>query len=445
MAIQKVSSFLLYGLSSDTKPTTYATNTLFYETDTGSIYKWTGSVWLQMSGANLSETLTNKTINYASNTLTGVPGLSASNTFTGFNYYNITAAGGFENITKWSVGSSADYLSITNNVSATGSFASLIQANQTSTNADRFTPGLYFQNIAKSATDLADGESNIIFAATITGGTALTLRPLFSFRNGLSTDVLQIFPAYSDFKTNSIKNATVKANENTLSGVAQDSTVKRTGVALPQSTNLATAVGIVVLNGILTGHTATGAGTNANIWDTTEGLLMNWLSTTTAGANIGLVSPTAGLGIARRAFATRARIRSKVDAVASAVSRLYIGFTSVAAPVVSDSPVANTTEAVLVGYGSADTNWQVWTHAGSGTPTKTQFTGPIAKDTGFHTVEISWTAAGNPVVTIDSTSQTFSTDIPATTTNLFFNAVAQNVTAAIRTHSVKGIWLEASG
>ena len=45
MTLQKVTNFLIYGLSSDTKPTTYATNTLFVEQDTNKLYRYTGSAW----------------------------------------------------------------------------------------------------------------------------------------------------------------------------------------------------------------------------------------------------------------------------------------------------------------------------------------------------------------------------------------------------------------
>lgn len=48
MTIQKVSNHLLYGLSSDTKPTTYATNTLFIETNTGKIKRYNGSSWVDL-------------------------------------------------------------------------------------------------------------------------------------------------------------------------------------------------------------------------------------------------------------------------------------------------------------------------------------------------------------------------------------------------------------
>ena len=74
MAIQRVSNFIIYGLAADTKPTTFANNTLFVEQDTGKIYRWNagGTSWDTLIGADKTETLTNKTIAAGSNTISGI-------------------------------------------------------------------------------------------------------------------------------------------------------------------------------------------------------------------------------------------------------------------------------------------------------------------------------------------------------------------------------------
>lgn len=74
MAIQKISNALIYGLAADTKPTTYANNTIFVEQDTGKIYRWNlgGTSWDILIGADKTETLTNKTIAAGSNSITGI-------------------------------------------------------------------------------------------------------------------------------------------------------------------------------------------------------------------------------------------------------------------------------------------------------------------------------------------------------------------------------------
>jgi hypothetical protein len=48
MTIQKVNNYMMYGLASDTKPTTYPANTLFIEQDTGKIFRYTGSAWANL-------------------------------------------------------------------------------------------------------------------------------------------------------------------------------------------------------------------------------------------------------------------------------------------------------------------------------------------------------------------------------------------------------------
>lgn len=69
MVYKKLSNFLLTGVSTDTKPTTYASGTLFFETDTTDLYIYGGS-WTKYAGPDKTETLTNKTLSTASNTIT---------------------------------------------------------------------------------------------------------------------------------------------------------------------------------------------------------------------------------------------------------------------------------------------------------------------------------------------------------------------------------------
>jgi hypothetical protein len=70
MTIQKPLNALLYGVSGDTKPSTYPANTLFVEQDTGNIFRYTGSAWTSIIGASATVTFTNKTINASNNTIT---------------------------------------------------------------------------------------------------------------------------------------------------------------------------------------------------------------------------------------------------------------------------------------------------------------------------------------------------------------------------------------
>lgn len=62
MTIYKVSNVVLNGLSSDVKPTTYATGTIFLENDTGVVSRWNGTSWGSIIDAAKTETLSNKTL-----------------------------------------------------------------------------------------------------------------------------------------------------------------------------------------------------------------------------------------------------------------------------------------------------------------------------------------------------------------------------------------------
>ena len=65
MTVQQIQNGILYGVSGDTKPTNYPTNTVFLEQDTGNVYIYNGSSWGLSKGASSTETLTNKTIDAA--------------------------------------------------------------------------------------------------------------------------------------------------------------------------------------------------------------------------------------------------------------------------------------------------------------------------------------------------------------------------------------------
>lgn len=67
MTVQKVLNGLIYALAADTKPTNHPTNTLCVIMDTGDIYRWNGSSWVNIIGTSATSTLLNKTINVVSN------------------------------------------------------------------------------------------------------------------------------------------------------------------------------------------------------------------------------------------------------------------------------------------------------------------------------------------------------------------------------------------
>lgn len=223
----------------------------------------------------------------------------------------------------------------------------------------------------------------------------------------------------------------------TVTEVAQNPVKKRWGIYQPGAGTTATTVG--VQSGILMPHTPTGAGSNVNTFDTAEGIVINLVSGATANTNVGLVSSTAGVGIGRRLFGMKAQIRWAVSATGS--SRMYFGFTSAATLPISDTPLATTDHGVLIGYRSTDTNFSEIHNDGSAAEVVNSL--GVAKDTAYHTMEINWDASGNVNVFLDGTKTTITTRLPATTSNLFFNAVVQTTTTTARTALIHGIWLEA--
>ena len=63
MVVTSITNYVLFGSSTDTKPLAgIAAQTLYFEIDTGRVYKFTGGVWSLFSGDNKPETLTNKTL-----------------------------------------------------------------------------------------------------------------------------------------------------------------------------------------------------------------------------------------------------------------------------------------------------------------------------------------------------------------------------------------------
>jgi hypothetical protein len=310
-----------------------------------------------------------------------------------------------------------------------------------------FAPRLYASNLHGNTSGNASKalliESEILTAADsgsdpvgildarLSNVSAIATRPLYRIANNLSA-VVDFYATKVDLTTKKLVNAVVDASTNTLQGVEQEPVVgKQTG-------KLQVAGNAVLLDGILFAHTSPQTPTAA--YDTTEGITAVYASAATSGINVGLVSPTAGVGIGRRLFGGRVKIRWKIDSTTTA--RLYFGLTSATALPISDTPLATTDNGIIVGWSTTDTTYQIYHNDGATSVTKDAITGAIAKDAAFHTVEISWPAAGNMTVTFDGTAQTISADLPATTANLFLNAVGQTSAATARTVTIHGIWAE---
>lgn len=225
--------------------------------------------------------------------------------------------------------------------------------------------------------------------------------------------------------------------------IVQSPLTKRTGWFIPAAGTAANTIGTV--GGMLSQHVGTGGGSNTNTFDTTEGTLANFVSGIVAGNYAGLVSPSAGVGIVRRLFGARVLTRVKIDSTTT--TRYFFGFSSASAlPANNAQPLAVADHGIIVGWnetGTGSTNWSIFHNDGATGVTVDNITGPIAKDALFHTIEINWLAAGNINVIFDGVAQVVSTDLPATTANLYFYQVAELSSTTARTLSIHGTWIEA--
>jgi len=402
MTFRRITNYLASCVAADTKTTGMAANALCYVTDTGDIYIYDGiSAWTLFRGATKTETLLNKSLTNP----------------------NIT----FDVATGITSGTSPN-----NHTSMTFKANGAIDFNYTTLNKIRLDP------------ETGSGTGIVAWDVDYTNNYQLGSRNLTSDRTCFLPAITVDGDFLLDNSTATVSNKTISSASNTFQGVSQDPIIKRTGSYMPTVPTTASLTNVGTLQGILVNHTVVAPNTFTTTFDTTEGMVINLTTLSTANQNAGIISPTGAAGIGRRVFGMRARMRSKVDVVAGALSRLYFGFTSLATLPITDTPLATTDHGVIVGFNTTDTNYQIYHNDGATSVTKDAITGPIAKDTNYHTIEISWPAAGNVTVTFDGTAQTVSTDLPATTTPLFFNAVAQNATAAAtKTHSIKGIWIEA--
>ena len=239
-----------------------------------------------------------------------------------------------------------------------------------------------------------------------------------------------------------LKNASGQVADIGVIGMASP-LLQRTGWWTPVSgTTLTTANNV---GGILNSHTLTGTGTVTNTFDNTDGILSNITSGAVSGNIAGLVSPTTGVGVGRRLFGGKIQTRAKVDTTTA--SKFLFGLTS-ATPMgtaAATQPLLAADHGVIVGFvetGTGSTNWSIWHNDGSGSVTVDNVSGPIAKDANMHTIEINWTASGNINVLFDAVSQVVSTDLPATSSNLFFNEVVVTTAAVAKTITVEGAWVE---
>lgn len=256
----------------------------------------------------------------------------------------------------------------------------------------------------------------------------------------LTADDTFVFATFAQTISNKIfQGYTLDAATNTFKGFAQDPTGRRWGAYQPSASGTTNAT-VGVLTGVLAGHTPTGGGTPSNSWDTTNGLIINHVTSGSSGSIAGLASPTVSPGMLRRDAAAMIRTRFKVSATSN--TRYYVGVSTASTLPTSDTPLATSDSGIIAGFTTADANFSARGNDGSGSATV--YSLGTAKNTSFHTIEISWTAAGFVKVFLDGAETVIGTagDLPGTLDNLYFHQQIQTAEAVAKTLSIKGTWLD---
>lgn len=210
-------------------------------------------------------------------------------------------------------------------------------------------------------------------------------------------------------------NKTISAETNTISDLQLTSifaqNAKRTGAIVPACTAADS------LTGHLRGMTVNGDGTPTWSIDPTEGPVLAFARA--ASGIMGYTSAgTTDAMVTRRALNPYLKIRFKLSSISS--TRLYIGFTSATALPNTDTPLATNESGVIFGYTSADSDFSVYYNDGQGGAMAEVETG-VVKDVLYHTVSFQF-GASNVIVILDdgadTKTQTLTTQIPATTTDI---------------------------
>ena len=178
----------------------------------------------------------------------------------------------------------------------------------------------------------------------------------------------------------------------------------------------------------------TGTGSLSFVIDTTNGRYENMPSGTTSGNKGGLKTAAA---VSIRGFNPRVRIKFKLATTTN--TRLYMGYSSTATDLTGDDPL-NALQGVLFGMSTSSAtsaaNWLVMHNDGSGATAVDDTT--TAFDSNVHTLSLVADEANTRFAwKLDNGSYTnVTTDIPSTTTGLFFFIQTETSAASAATVQV---------
>jgi len=214
------------------------------------------------------------------------------------------------------------------------------------------------------------------------------------------------------------------AADNPYLGAPTGPTLRRVGLFTGMgSTN---GEGIMAVN-------VTAIGSFAHFRDATEGKGADFATGAVSGNNGGLRQTTQFF---RRDWSSYMIGRLKANSTSNV--RLFIGWSSDNAEIAGEDPL-NAFEGCGVGKRSADANWQVIRNNGVGATVFVDTGIPFS--TSFFTIEMQADGT-NFRCRIDGTEQTAqTTELPATTTNLYFHAEIETSAAADKTLTLLPIYV----
>jgi hypothetical protein len=191
---------------------------------------------------------------------------------------------------------------------------------------------------------------------------------------------------------------------------------RRHGGLIPASTASASLYG--ALGGWPTG------GTFSSVIDAvgnpTEGTV-NRFTSSTSGTYIGYRSNATYQLVSRRAWNTS--IKARIRASSTANTRLYIGFSSSPVLAISDSVLGNNEQGVIVGFNTVTADFSVFHNDGTDTMVTSSF--GVARDTGWHTFEISMISSGDITCKIDDIDAVIMTRLPDNDRTLHANVLME--------------------
>jgi hypothetical protein len=298
--------------------------------------------------------------------------------------------------------------------------------------------------------DTVDFDSNVFFRDTRlklkNGANSVTVRT-----NSITANTDLIIPnpvgstsatLLTDNNTAVLTNKTINAWDNSMSGFDTFPSVKKTGM-IPCGAVTGGGVGTGLLNGFIDQPTVPVRGQDA-----TFGAYWRYATGTVANIPTGIRLPARWI---LKEWLPYFRCKTRV-ATTTSNTRQYCGLSFETTVPASDTPIDTNESAVLVGWRSTDTNWQVFLNSGTTTSSSTPsvINTNIAKSTAVRQVEIVFTTSSNVRVRImDGNAASvlylnnFTTNLPAdpmspsmtmsdttTTSNnydAFFMELSQNV------------------